>query len=310
MSTNQEGSTSKDAPANEDGLRRFCARILGWAEQRTDVVEHAIRSIELAMDHCAALVLLGDDDLVPIAHALHRRMLGAEQPFIVADRRRGNRSASVRSPASHVNGIAALQSARGGSLCVRAQRLPNDFSSMVAQVRHAMVTLTRAPEDFVHFIVCADGRYDTHPFLVLPAPIRVPSLATRASELSRIVDEYAFDALAELGAPDTCFTEADHRWFLEHSPRTLGEIEKATLRIVALRMSRNLSNAAERLGMAPVSLTRWIRRRKLSLILGDLELAPVLADDGALLAAEEEIVLDRDLDASITVAEAGCEPGR
>jgi hypothetical protein len=33
------------------------------------------------------------------------------------------------------------------------------------------------------------------------------------------------------------------------------------LRIVALRMSANLSVAAERLGIAPVSLARWLDRR-------------------------------------------------
>jgi len=40
-------------------------------------------------------------------------------------------------------------------------------------------------------------------------------------------------------------------------------IEKATLRLVAIRESRNLSSAAAPLGMAPVSLSRWIGRRKL-----------------------------------------------
>jgi DNA-binding transcriptional LysR family regulator len=35
------------------------------------------------------------------------------------------------------------------------------------------------------------------------------------------------------------------------------------LRLVAIRESRNLSNAAARLGMAPVSLSRWIGRRSL-----------------------------------------------
>jgi hypothetical protein len=35
---------------------------------------------------------------------------------------------------------------------------------------------------------------------------------------------------------------------------TLAEIEKATLRLVAIRASRNMSDAAARLGMASVSL--------------------------------------------------------
>jgi hypothetical protein len=238
----------------ETTLHRFCARILGWTANREVAVEHAIRSIELATDYSAALVLLGETDLAPVAHALHRRTLGAKQPFIVCDRNRRNTRASVRSAANQGSGVAAFRAARGGSLCVRAQRLPDDFSSVVA--------LVRDPGASVQLIVCADARFDTHPFLTLPVPIRVPSLATRASELPRIVDEYARDAIKELGAHEACFTDDDRTWIIEHCPLTLPEIEKATLRIVAIRMSRNRTRAAERLGMAPVSLSRWLGRRK------------------------------------------------
>jgi hypothetical protein len=42
----------------ETAQHRFCARILGWTADREVSVEHAIRSIELATDHRAALVLL------------------------------------------------------------------------------------------------------------------------------------------------------------------------------------------------------------------------------------------------------------
>jgi hypothetical protein len=73
---------------NEAVLRSFCARIFGWAND--PAVDHALRSIGLAADHRAALVLLGETDLVPIAYALHRRALGAERPFVMCDPRRGN----------------------------------------------------------------------------------------------------------------------------------------------------------------------------------------------------------------------------
>jgi hypothetical protein len=243
-------------PTNDEGgLRSFCVRILGWATDREVVVEHAIRSIELAADHSATLVLLGETDLVPIAHALHRRTLGPDQPFVLADPHRRTVRASVRSPSNNASGLAAFRAARGGSLCVRAHGLPDDFSSVVA--------LVRDPRASVQLIVCADGRYNTHPFLTLPVPIRVPSLRTRTSELPRIIDEYALDAIAALGARDGCFTDDDRTWIIEHSPLTLPEIEKATLRLVAIRASRNMSGAAARLGMAPVSLSRWIGRRKL-----------------------------------------------
>jgi hypothetical protein len=156
-----------------------------------------------------------------------------------------------------VSGVAALKEAANGSLCVRHARTPRDFSSMIVRVRD--------PDVRVQLMVCADARFDGHPFLALPVPIRVPSLRTRAKELSRIVDEYARDAIAELGATEACFAAADHQWVLENDPWTLSEIEKATLRTVAIRMSRSLPRAAERLGMAPVSLQRWLDRRKLPL---------------------------------------------
>jgi hypothetical protein len=97
--------------------------------------------------------------------------------------------------------------------------------------------------------------------LVIPAPIVVPDLRDRAGELSRIIDEYALDAIEALAAPSDCFTDVDRSWVAAHASWSLEQIEKATLRLVALRTSRNLSGAAARLDMAPVSLTRWLARR-------------------------------------------------
>lgn len=148
----------------------------------------------------------------------------------------------------------AFRAASGGSLCVRRRRLPDDFSTIVPRLRRA--------HDVQYIIVCANVEEDADPLLVLPAPIQVPPLASRMHELDRIVDEYAADAIVELQARDACFTPVDRRWILEHAT-SLTEIEKATVRVVALRMSRHLSEAAERLSMAPVSLWRWILRRKL-----------------------------------------------
>jgi len=239
---------------NANELRAFVERIVGWTNEHA--VDHAIRSLDLANDHRAALVLLGETDLVPIARALHRRARGADHPFVVCDPRRrdGEDYESVRSPVNYGTGLAAFRAAHGGSLCVRSRRLPSDFSSVVAQLRST---------NDVQIIVCADGRDDAHPFLVRPAPIRIPSLRVRTDELQRIVDEYAVDAVAELRALGRGLTAADRRWVLEHAPLTLAEIEKATLRLLAIRVSRNVSNAAARLGMAPVSLSRWAARRKL-----------------------------------------------
>jgi hypothetical protein len=228
----------------ETTLRGFCARILGWSDMQATAVEGALRSIHHSITHRAPLVLLGDGDLVPIAQALHRRTIGAEHPFVVCDPRR----------VVHESGMAAVHAARGGSLCVRRRRMPHDFPAVVAGVRD--------PAAAVQLIVCAELRHATDPFLILADPIRLPSLGARVSELPRIVDEYALDAISTLGADDGCFSDADRTWVLDHAASTLPEIEKATLRRVALGMSKTVRRAAKQLGMSRVGLGQWIGRRE------------------------------------------------
>jgi hypothetical protein len=88
-------------------------------------VELAQRSLALALNHRAALVLCGEGDMVPIAQALRRRTLGPDTPLIVCDPRRLTSNASVRSAASRVSGIAAFEAAIGGSLCGRQAGQPS-----------------------------------------------------------------------------------------------------------------------------------------------------------------------------------------
>lgn len=243
-----------DEPTSTDGAAKaFLARILGWERGRAVAVERAHRSIKLAANRYAALVLCGDGDLVPLAAALHRRTLGASAPFIVCDPRRGNTGATVRSPANRPTGAEAIAAARGGTICMRAKRLPHDFAAVIDRVRD--------PSAHVQTVVCWGQLDPRHPLLVVPAPIVLPSICERKGELSWIVEEYAMDAIATLNARAECFTVDDRTWVTEHASRSLDEIDKATLRIVAIRMSHNLSDAAARLDMAPVSLSRWFSRR-------------------------------------------------
>lgn len=232
-------------------LREFCARMLGWARDPA-VLDHALRAIRLAMGRRTALVLRGDGDLVPIAHALHRRTVGADRPFIVCDRRRRTAPGSVRAPANHDSGVVAFGAAAGGSLCVRSSRLPRDFWPLLTQLRE--------PEPSVQLVVCLD-RDDRGALLVGPVPIDVPSLSDRAAEIPRIVEEYAAEAIAMLNAPRDCFTAADLEWVIDQSASSLTDIEKGTMRLVACKVSDNLGHAAALLGMAPVSLARWLGRR-------------------------------------------------
>jgi hypothetical protein len=94
-------------------------------------------------------------------------------------------------------------------------------------------------------------------------PIVIPPLASRGAELDRIIEEYAEDAMTELETSRSTFLAIDHAWVREQESESLPDIEKATLRLVALRASRNVNQASSLLGMAPVSLGRWIGRRKM-----------------------------------------------
>jgi hypothetical protein len=234
-------------------LRGFIARLMGWTSERTEAVDHALRSIRLAATRRTALVLRGDGDLVPMARSIHRHALGADRPFVVCDPRRRDSKATVRSAENYESGLRAFAAATGGSLCVRSQRLPRDFDAVIAALRD--------PGAQVQLVVCVAVPDDCAPFLAVP--VTVPPLAGRAGELDRIIVEYAEDAIDELGASRAGFAAADRAWVRTYAATSLPDIEKATRRLVALRESRNLSNAAARLGMAPVSLSRWIGRRQL-----------------------------------------------
>jgi hypothetical protein len=226
-------------------LRAYLARILGY--ESTQAIEHALRSIELSLTHRTALVLLGETDMVPIALALHHHTLGIDRPFVLSDPRRKNTATNFTS------GEDAVRAARGGSLCVRRRWSPRHFPSLVTQVRD--------PAAAVQFIVCANLLYALHPFLVLPVPIVVPALNTRARELPRIVDEYASEALLKLEADASCFTSDDRSWVIKHAARSLPEIGRATMRRVAIRQTRSIPKAAARLGLSYFTLYHWLNRR-------------------------------------------------
>lgn len=237
-------------------LRGFLARLLGWRSHRTEAVDHALRSVRLAATRRFALVLCGEGDLVPIAQSLHRRALGTDRPFVLCDPRRLPGKATVRSAANYETGMEALAAAAGGSLCVRSRRLPRDFLKVV--------TALRDPGARAQLVVCSRDPEECAQFLA--PPIVIPPLSRRPGEIDQIINEFAEDAIAQLaplGGSRTGFLPVDRAWVRTYSATSLPDIEKATLRLVAIRESRNLSNAAARLGMAPVSLSRWIGRRSL-----------------------------------------------
>lgn len=233
-------------------LRNFCSRLLGWSDDRIAVVDHALRAIHLASAGRAPLILTGSGDLVPVAHAIHRYSLGEGVPFVVSDPRRRDTPATVRSPANYASCVKALRKAYRGTLCVRARRLPRDFGDVLIAFRES--------ENSAQLMICS-----RRTLLPNAAQIDIPSLESRRSDLPRVVSEYIEDATHALRAPDDCLNAQDIKWIVEHSAfgaeLTLSDIEKAALRSVALKLTGDLTKAASLLGMARVSLERWIGRR-------------------------------------------------
>src|SRR5262249_3017800 len=181
-------------------------------------VEHAVRSVDLAASHQAALVLCGDGELVQVARGLHRHVFGDEHPFVLCDPRRRGTAADAPLE-NYTTGMAALGAATGGSVCMRTKRVPRDFAKLAAVLRE--------PGARVQLILCG-LRPPDRTELVL-APIKIPALSARRHELDRIIDEYARDAVVALrsSAP---FTTTDRDWVRTHSATSLPEIEKGAWR--------------------------------------------------------------------------------
>ena len=232
-------------------LRGYLARILGWSSDRNEAVDLAVRSVRLATTRQAALALCGDGDLVPIARGLHRYSLGDDRPFVLCDPRRRTTEQAGQLE-NYTTGMRAFHAAAGGSMCMWAKRLPRDF----AEVTEAL----RDPGTRVQLILC--GQRPPERKELVSAPIEVPPLSSRPDEIERVIDEYAADASAMLRA-SAAFHKVDRDWVRLHSATSLPEIEKGTLRIVALRVAGNIARAAQLIGMAHASLGEWIGRRRL-----------------------------------------------
>jgi hypothetical protein len=79
-------------------------------------------------------------------------------------------------------------------------------------------------------------------------------------ELPRLLDDYLDEAAGSLGVDRVRLPAALQQSVLHHV-RSLSDLEKAALRLVAVMSSGNPYRAARQLHMAPVSLIRWLTRR-------------------------------------------------
>jgi hypothetical protein len=244
-------ATIADATPRERDLRDLCGRILGWSGEQAGLVDDVMHTLLDAAARGGAVALQGDSDLVPVAFALHRRLLGADRPFVVCDPRRREGAGSVRVPPNRNTGRLALEAAAGGSICIHSNRLPKDFDTLASSLRdrHKMALL----------FVCLHS--NDRVTRVLCNPIVIPPLAQRRAELGRLLNDYLDEAAQIFGVRRPQLSEQMQHCVFDDAT-SLCELEKVALRLVALRNTPNVNQAAQRLNMAPVSLNRWIGRRR------------------------------------------------
>ncbi len=231
-------------------LRELLARLLGWSDGRR--IDKALRSVRIAATRRKSLLLCGTGNLVSIARLLHNRTLGSERPFVIGDpRKRAERAdPDADESESYDNGMLALSKATGGTMCVWHHRPLVDFDQIEAKLSE--------PTARVQLVVCRRS---------IPAPrerllsetIILPALAKRASELVRIIDAFAGDAVEEFGGT---LTAQSRDWVLQHASGDLSRIATATPRLVALNSAGgNVGEAALLLGLSKSSLSEWFRKR-------------------------------------------------
>lgn len=230
-------------------LTRFLARIVGVDRQQRGQVDRALRTVLVAARGHRALMLCGTVELISLARELHEYTLPG-RPFIVCDPRRVRRDADVRSPRNIRDPLTALAAAAGGTLCIFARHRPPEFDKMLERWRSSRTRVQ---------LVLFEPRRDR----VLDAAIDALELKILlpGRDRSRIIDEVAAEAAAELGAEAAALSTADRRMIVQSSA-TVPEMDRTLRRVLVLRHCDNhLVPAARQLGMARYSLDKWARRR-------------------------------------------------
>jgi hypothetical protein len=152
----------------------------------------------------------------------------------------------------------ALAEAAGGTLCVLRREQPDDFEKVASALRSPVATAL--------LMVCAPapsmGNDIVSRIVTSVRSVDFPPLSSRKRELHRIIDAYAQDAIADFGGGS--LAQADTAWIESDASDSLGEIWKATRRIVALRRcDGKITRAAELLSIFQASLSDWIASRPL-----------------------------------------------
>jgi hypothetical protein len=238
-------------------LREALERLLGWSRARRARVDEALRQIRDHDLQRAALTLCGgphERDLIPIAQELHRLTFTEAQPFVVYDpRRRIPRSEDVAPTFTDL--ATALREAKDGTLCMEHRKVS---SREVLAIYFAVLPNDCRP----HIVHCGNDPDDPK----LPTPrIVIPPLGARKTELDRLISESMCEAAARLSAATRVrLSPADRAWLRTSASGSLSELRTATLRLVAVRVAKNVNLASALLGISHVTLRKWLNDRGFS----------------------------------------------
>jgi len=219
-------------------------RCLGLAEDRQEHVDQALQSLRDWAAQRAELIVVGDGDLRPVVRRWHNLVIGADVPFTWCE------------PSEGTDAAAVVKTATTGTLCINTLQR-QEAMAVVERVHRteyaARPQLVLCTADPASAVKLKGG-------LEKPAVIQMPPLASRASELEDIVQEYTWEIARDLRLPRP---ELEHvQQLATWSFRSLAEVEDDVLRLVMLRMW-GLRAGAARLRISHSSLASWAQHRGL-----------------------------------------------
>ncbi len=233
-------------------LRAALARMIGWSAARAESIDHALRMLRLAATGRAIFVLCGEPSLVPLAEDLHRLTLTERRPFVLCDPRRRIREDTESFTRCVADGLTAVAQARDGTICIDDQRRPRDLAAMLDE-------LHRPGHTAQLMVLARDARKAE---VYTPAPVVIPPLRSRRDELERLIREYEAEASQRLGLGALELTATQRSWIRERSSETLPDLQRGTLRLIAIRHAGSIAGGAALLRMSSQALGKWLERRR------------------------------------------------
>jgi hypothetical protein len=234
-------------------LRQLLACLLGWGKDRQSVLDHALHGILTSLASRIPLIVIGDGKLNDIMRRLYRQALGPASEFEMCD------------PGQDIADI--VSRSRPGTLCISMRR-KSDVERIITKLR--AVHVSRKPQ----LVLCtqrdsiasmAGKALETSQFLT------IPTLSSRIAELGRITDEWAVYVMQELGVSEEFAAASDGTAISSimkitgRKPwiKTFDDIDDAIQRVVSWKVW-GVTQGAQRLGITHSSLSKWLRKRKLT----------------------------------------------